>query len=87
MRFGRLGREDNTLVMVTRGGFLIIKILKRTAKFITKGLRDKNLQQLAEIKYSEEDKLFVDHNNAEREQSISELLKCIIYAALQDIMD
>uniref|UniRef100_G3W555 Bardet-Biedl syndrome 1 n=1 Tax=Sarcophilus harrisii TaxID=9305 RepID=G3W555_SARHA len=31
--FGRYGREDNTLIMTTRGGGLVIKILKRTAVF------------------------------------------------------
>ncbi|XP_040826912.1 Bardet-Biedl syndrome 1 protein [Ochotona curzoniae] len=31
--FGRYGREDNTLIMTTRGGGLLIKILKRTAVF------------------------------------------------------
>ena len=33
MTFGRFGREDNSLVMVTVGGSLIIQILKRTAQF------------------------------------------------------
>ena len=33
MRFGRFGREDNTLVLVTCTGTLAIKILKRTAHF------------------------------------------------------
>uniref|UniRef100_A0A6I8NIH7 Bardet-Biedl syndrome 1 n=1 Tax=Ornithorhynchus anatinus TaxID=9258 RepID=A0A6I8NIH7_ORNAN len=31
--FGRFGREDDTLVVTTRGGGLLIKILKRTAVF------------------------------------------------------
>ncbi|XP_044536090.1 Bardet-Biedl syndrome 1 protein isoform X4 [Gracilinanus agilis] len=31
--FGRYGREDNTLIMTTQGGGLVIKILKRTAVF------------------------------------------------------
>ena len=33
MRFGKFGREDSTLVMTTKGGGLIIKILKRNANF------------------------------------------------------
>ncbi|KFM79265.1 Bardet-Biedl syndrome 1 protein, partial [Stegodyphus mimosarum] len=33
IRFGRFGREDNSLVMCMRGGGLAVKILKRTAKF------------------------------------------------------
>ena len=33
MSFGRFGREENCLVIVTIGGSLIIKMLKRTAQF------------------------------------------------------
>ena len=33
MTFGRFGREENALVMITVGGGLIIQILKRTAQF------------------------------------------------------
>ena len=33
MAFGRFGREDNSLVIVTVGGSLIIQMLKRTAQF------------------------------------------------------
>ncbi|KAH9408723.1 Bardet-Biedl syndrome 1 protein, partial [Tyrophagus putrescentiae] len=36
MKFGRFGREDNTLVMVSKRGALTVKILKRTAKFIAR---------------------------------------------------
>ncbi|XP_006860945.1 PREDICTED: Bardet-Biedl syndrome 1 protein isoform X2 [Chrysochloris asiatica] len=35
--FGRYGREDNTLIMTTKGGGLVIKILKRTAVFVEGG--------------------------------------------------
>ena len=33
MTFGKFGREDSALVLVTLGGALIVKILKRTAQF------------------------------------------------------
>ena len=33
MKFGKFGREDNALVLVTIGGALTVKILKRTAVF------------------------------------------------------
>ena len=33
MKFGRFGREDSALVMITVGGGLTVKILKRTAQF------------------------------------------------------
>ena len=32
-RVGRFGREDSALVMITIGGGLLVKILKRTAQF------------------------------------------------------
>lgn len=33
MKFGRFGREDSAMVMITTGGALTVKILKRTAQF------------------------------------------------------
>ena len=33
MKFGKFGREDSSLVLVTVGGALSVKILKRTAHF------------------------------------------------------
>ena len=33
MKFGKFGREDAALVLVTVGGALTVKILKRTAQF------------------------------------------------------
>ncbi len=33
MKFGRFGREDSAMVMITVGGGLTVKILKRTAQF------------------------------------------------------
>ena len=33
MKFGRFGREDSALVMITASGALSVKILKRTAQF------------------------------------------------------
>ncbi len=33
MKFGRFGREDSALVMITATGALSVKILKRTAQF------------------------------------------------------
>jgi hypothetical protein len=33
MKFGKFGREDSSLVLVTVGGSLTVKILKRTAQF------------------------------------------------------
>ena len=33
MKFGRFGREDSAMVMITVNGGLTVKILKRTAQF------------------------------------------------------
>ena len=33
MKFGRFGREDSALVMISASGALSVKILKRTAQF------------------------------------------------------
>lgn len=33
MKFGKFGREDSSLVLITVGGALTVKILKRTAHF------------------------------------------------------
>ena len=33
MKFGKFGREDSALVMITINGGLTVKILKRTAQF------------------------------------------------------
>ena len=33
MRFGKFGREDSSLVLITVGGALTVKILRRTAQF------------------------------------------------------
>ncbi|RWS29918.1 Bardet-Biedl syndrome 1 protein-like protein [Leptotrombidium deliense] len=76
IKFGRYGREDNTLVMVTRKGWLVIKILKRTAKFFTK---DTNAEAVFQVAYAgklnipKKTKLFVDETMREREESISQL--------------
>lgn len=78
MRWGRLGREDNTLVMVSRGGCLTIKILKRTAKFVGRELTDNgqsaDLAANSRLTIPKKTKLFVDQTMREREQAIS---KCM----------
>ncbi|ESO04536.1 hypothetical protein HELRODRAFT_191614 [Helobdella robusta] len=38
MKFGRYGRESDTLVMVTKSGGLMVKVLKRTALFDSRGV-------------------------------------------------
>ena len=36
MRFGRFGREDGALILVSQGGALSVKILKRSVNFEVK---------------------------------------------------
>lgn len=75
MKFGRYGREDNTLVMVSRNGTLIIKILKRTAKFYSKEISDSasSVSISEKLNIPKKTKLFVDQTMREREESTSKL--------------
>ena len=84
MTFGRFGREENALVMITVGGGLIIQILKRTAQFghlenaplasvrtlshIAGGSTDKKPKKLDVPKKT---KLYVDQTLRERENSVA----------------
>lgn len=83
MTFGRFGREENALVMITIGGGLIIQILKRTAQFAqveqssilsgsfshaSGGSMDKKPKKLDVPKKT---KLYVDQTLRERENSVA----------------
>jgi Bardet-Biedl syndrome 1 protein len=75
MKFGRFGREENTLVMVSRNGCLTVKILKRAAKFIIKEFAETPIQSTnSKLNIPKKTKLFVDQTMREREQSIRKLL-------------
>ncbi len=70
LKFGQYGREDGSLLMVTQGGSLIIKILKRTAV-----LDDKDTQQhgppkaqAMKLNLPKKTKVIVDQTVREREQ-------------------
>ncbi|XP_040139999.1 BBSome complex member BBS1 isoform X2 [Ictidomys tridecemlineatus] len=66
--FGRYGREDNTLVMTTRGGGLIIKILKRTAVFVeSTGEVGPPPAQATKLNVPRKTRLYVDQTLRERE--------------------
>lgn len=73
MRYGRFGREDNTLIMVTQNGSLIVKILKRTAKFVEldTGTSSTAINTFARLVIPKKTKLFVDQTMREREQYLS----------------
>uniref|UniRef100_A0A8C9LVC6 Bardet-Biedl syndrome 1 n=1 Tax=Piliocolobus tephrosceles TaxID=591936 RepID=A0A8C9LVC6_9PRIM len=66
--FGRYGREDNTLIMTTRGGGLIIKILKRTAVFAEGGGEvGPPPAQAMKLNVPRKTRLYVDQTLRERE--------------------
>ncbi|KAL7978247.1 hypothetical protein Chor_014786, partial [Crotalus horridus] len=70
--FGHYGREDNTLIMTTKGGCLIIKILKRTSTFhkrdATAGVP---VAQSAKLNIPKKTKLYVDQTLRERECGVA----------------
>uniref|UniRef100_A0A8D1HKK7 Bardet-Biedl syndrome 1 n=2 Tax=Sus scrofa TaxID=9823 RepID=A0A8D1HKK7_PIG len=66
--FGRYGREDNTLIMTTRGGGLLIKILKRTAVFVEGGGEaGPPPAQAMKLNVPRKTRLYVDQTLRERE--------------------
>ncbi|XP_032429729.1 BBSome complex member BBS1 isoform X1 [Xiphophorus hellerii] len=70
--FGRYGREDGTLIMTTKGGGLMVKILKRTAVFddmdSTPG---PPLAQSVRLNVPKKTKLYVDQTLRERENGLA----------------
>ena len=76
MKFGKFGREDAALVLVTVGGALLVKILKRTAQFETVETASKNssssLNSSSGVKLNipKKTRLFVDQTMRERENSL-----------------
>lgn len=70
--FGRYGREDNTLIMTTRGGGLMIKILKRTAVFADGGGEvGPPPAQATKLNVPRKTRLYVDQTLREREAGIA----------------
>uniref|UniRef100_A0A670Z2C4 Bardet-Biedl syndrome 1 n=1 Tax=Pseudonaja textilis TaxID=8673 RepID=A0A670Z2C4_PSETE len=70
--FGHYGREDNTLIMTTTGGGLIIKILKRNSTFhkgdATAGVP---VTQSTKLNVPKKTKLYVDQTLRERECAVA----------------
>ncbi|XP_041037906.1 Bardet-Biedl syndrome 1 protein isoform X2 [Carcharodon carcharias] len=70
--FGKYGREDGTLIMTTKGGGLIIKILKRTAVFEDKDTSPgPPLAQSIKLNIPRKTKLYVDQTLRERENAVA----------------
>lgn len=70
--FGRYGREDGTLIMTTKGGGLIVKILKRTAVFDDQdSAPGPPLAQSIRLNVPKKTKLYVDQTLRERENGLT----------------
>ncbi|XP_039639957.1 Bardet-Biedl syndrome 1 protein [Perca fluviatilis] len=70
--FGRYGREDGTLVMTTRKGGLMVKILKRTATFEDRdSAPGPPLAQSVRLNVPKKTKLYVDQTLRERENAVA----------------
>uniref|UniRef100_A0A3B4UMK2 BBSome complex member BBS1 n=1 Tax=Seriola dumerili TaxID=41447 RepID=A0A3B4UMK2_SERDU len=70
--FGRYGREDGTLVMTTKGGGLMVKILKRTAAFEDRdSAPGPPLAQSIRLNVPKKTKLYVDQTLRERENGLA----------------
>ena len=61
MKFGRFGREDNTLIMVSKNGALTVLILKRTAKFTI--IKDENVENTKVMSHNSVTNLSSNNNN------------------------
>ncbi|CAB1451552.1 unnamed protein product [Pleuronectes platessa] len=70
--FGRYGREDGTLIMTTKGGGLMVKILKRTAAFADRdSAPGPPLAQSVRLNVPKKTKLYVDQTLRERENGVA----------------
>ena len=69
MKFGRFGREDSALVMITINGGLTVKILKRTAQFekLETALMPHLSKVNEKLNIPKKTKLFVEQSSRERE--------------------
>ncbi|XP_037320015.2 Bardet-Biedl syndrome 1 protein [Pungitius pungitius] len=70
--FGRYGREDGTLVLTTKGGGLMVKILKRTAALDQReGAPGPPASQSVRLNVPKKTKLYVDQTLRERESGVA----------------
>jgi len=70
IKFGRFGREDGSLIMTTKGGGLIVKMLKRTANLDSIDISGgAPTAQSVKLNIPRKTKLFVDQALRERENA------------------
>lgn len=71
LRFGRLGREDNALVVTTKGGSLQVKIMPRQANLEGSGANaGPPPEQDIPLAVPKKTKLYVEQTQREREQAV-----------------
>jgi len=71
LRFGRLGREDNALVVTTKSGSLQVKIMPRQANLETSGVNaGPPPEQDIPLAVPKKTKLYVEQTQREREQAV-----------------
>ena len=68
MKFGRFGREADSLVMIANSGMLMVKMLKRTAQLNEK-LTAANAKDSQKLEIPRKTKLFLDNVAREKEFS------------------
>lgn len=70
MQYGRMGQEERTIAMVTIGGGLCMKILKRTADFNTNNSISNSLSSnTSKFSIPKKTRLFVDQTIRERAEA------------------
>jgi Bardet-Biedl syndrome 1 protein len=70
LRFGRMGREDNTLILCTRGGNLQVKIMPRLANLEAVSQNGPPPEQDIPLAVPKKTKLYVEQTQREREQAV-----------------
>ena len=74
LRFGRLGREDNALVVTTKSGSLQVKIMPRQANLEASGANaGPPAEQDIPLAVPKKTKLYVEQTQREREQAVDML--------------
>lgn len=72
LKFGRYGREEGNLILTTRGGGLIVKILRRHADFEIKDISaGPPVSQNTKLNIPKKTKLFVSQSIRERENPVA----------------
>ncbi|XP_043478263.1 Bardet-Biedl syndrome 1 protein homolog isoform X2 [Leptopilina heterotoma] len=69
IKYGRLGQEERAMSMVTTGGGLCVKILKRTADFSVRSLTSVNANSDSNFAVPKKTRLFVEQTLRERAEA------------------